>query len=166
MAIINRQELAKKFGVTIATINNYQIKGLPVHHKDPGDKGSFWFDEEACQEWYIDNIETDEMHDVDLRKKTADAVLAELKVLKANYQSINTHLVLDIYKEQCGNISSSLKSLITVIAAKIPDISTYAERTDLIETEILNTLKLLTVGENSLDDWEKIARDADFSKDG
>lgn len=165
MAIINRQQLAKKFGVTITTINNYQIKGLPVHHKDPGDKGSFWFDEEVAEQWYIDNVETDEMYDVDLRKKTADAVLAELKVHKQNYRSIDTNLALSIYKEQSANISSSLKSLITILAAKIPDISTYAERVDLVETEILNILKLLTIGENTFEDWERIARDADFEKE-
>jgi len=97
------------------------VTAQPVHRKVDGGTGQYWFDEDDAQEWYVDNIETSsDLATVQLRKQTADATLAELRLLKANYQSIGTELVLAIYTEQCGNIAANLKSLITVKSLTFP----------------------------------------------
>lgn len=135
---------------------------MPEHSQDPGASGKKWYDEEAVTQWYIDNKEPDQdLAHIDKRKKIADTVLAELKVVKANYKAIDVKLVLSIYKEQVENIAAKIKSIPTIIASNISDVSTYGERLDIVETEVIELLKLLQVDTYTMEQWANIARNAD-----
>lgn len=159
--IVNRQQLSKKYNVTVQTIKNWAMKGMPVHQESAGTNPAL-YDEAKVHEWYLDTQEsTTDMAQAELRKKVADCTLAELRVAKASYKSIPISLCMSLYKEQVGNVSANLNALPASIAAKIPDISSFQERQDIVEAEITRCLAMLTISSRSLKDWQKIARDHD-----
>jgi phage terminase Nu1 subunit (DNA packaging protein) len=159
---VSRADLATKFNVTIQTIKNWEQAGMPVDHRDSGKTGTTWYNEQDVMDWYDETQNSDEdIDDAKLRKTKAEATLKELEVIKANNQSIDIKLSIQLYERQCSNIRAKLIALSSALAGAISDSSTYQERLEVTQEAIASILTELTIDKMSVKDWTKVIKDND-----
>jgi hypothetical protein len=159
---LTRQDVAQRFGKNILTIKSWELKGLPIHHQSPGERGRKYYIAEDVDAWYAENEKAPpKIEEADRRKKHADATLAEIKVTKAVYDVIDIKTSIAIYDRQCSNIRAKLVSLGSALAGRIPDISNYQERYQAINSEIALILTELSVDKMSVKEWQKIIKDSE-----
>jgi transposase len=142
---LSRTEVAKRFGITVTTVNNWVNRGMPVHHKDEGKTGTAWYREEDVDTWFNENEKQKEgIEEAELRRKVADATLAEIKVAKERGELVAMDSVLSIISNELGNVRAKLINLSGLIAPHIYTAS-LADRISIVDNAVEQILNEITV---------------------
>jgi hypothetical protein len=147
LGYLSRTQVAQRFGVTATTVQNWvnRPNGMQVHHKDDGKTGTAWFLEKDVVQWYSENEErSTSMEEAELRKKVADAVLAEIKVQKEMATLVAMDSVLSIISHELGTVRAKLINLSGLIAPHIYTAS-LADRISIVDNAVEQILNEITV---------------------
>jgi hypothetical protein len=157
---LSRQEVAKRFGITITSVANWISRGLPVDHKDPTEKGSLWFKAEDVDNWFNTNEKKHEgIEEAELRKKVADATLAEIRVAKERGELVSMDVVLGFIAQELSVVRAKIISLPGVVAPHIY-VESLPERIYIMEEAISQVLQELTVDKLTKKQLTKKVQDA------
>lgn len=113
------KDLARRWDLNVQSIHLYINEGgLEPIGKLPGTYGSFLFDKQNAQDWYektvVANLAPQTINDVELRLKTAKALIDELKYKKMLGETIDQQEAVMKFAKLLVLIDSKLKEIATL----------------------------------------------------
>jgi phage terminase Nu1 subunit (DNA packaging protein) len=148
--IVNRNELAKLFGVVPSTINKWQDLGMPVHQK--GSRGiADQFDAADCAWWRIDyrvRVATANFgDDLSLRKLSAEVELKEHARDRFMGNHMPPSMMVDVIGAAFAGVDETLAAIPDEVAPKLARESSLQTCQRIIETAINNARRKLVARE-------------------
>ena len=154
--LISREEICKIYKVTPVTVGNWEKQGLDYAYMDTAKKKARWYDPDHVTQWYNNHFgKTESVNDAELRKKIADATLAEIKVLKARGELVNIDDVVSIIAQELSNVRAKLIALPGIIAPHIY-VDDMAVRLKMVEDAVNNILEEISADTMTQTQWKGI----------
>lgn len=148
--LVNRTGLARRFHVTLKTVDDWVARGCPFVKRPEGDGDRWEFDVSAVESWRKNDggssarIVDKRLADARIRRAEAEAELAEHELARKRGALVFRSTAIEILTKQLSAVRAKLVAIPAKLAPVVAGASTPSDARDLLDAAIDEALSELS----------------------